>query len=95
MRLPVPVGNIPVAIASGRSGVWVANEGDDTQINPVTGRKVRTVPVGGLPDGIAVTSAAVWVADGQDGTVTRIDPATGQPFGPVPVGSAAAARSNA
>jgi YVTN family beta-propeller protein len=85
----IPVGNQPVAIASGRSGVWVANEFDDTvtQINPATGTKVRTVPVGGLPDGVAVTPAAVWVANGQDGTVTRIDPATGQPRGPVTVGA--------
>jgi YVTN family beta-propeller protein len=36
-----------------------------------------------LPDGIAVGPDAVWVANGQDGTVTRIDPATGQPSGPV------------
>jgi YVTN family beta-propeller protein len=47
----------------------------------------RGIPVGGLPDGIAVGPDAVWVANGEDGTVTRIDPATGQPSGPVPVGS--------
>ena len=47
----------------------------------------RDIPVGGLPDGIAVGPDAVWVANGQDGTVTRIDPATGQPSGPLPVGS--------
>src|SRR2546429_8887713 len=48
---------------------------------------MRAIPVGGLPDVIAVGPDAVWVANGEDGTVTRIDPATGQPSGPVPVGS--------
>jgi YVTN family beta-propeller protein len=78
-----------VAIASGPSGVWVANQGDDTvqRIDPVSGNVTRTVPVGGLPDGIAVGLGAVWVANGQDGTVTRIDPATGQPSGPIFVGA--------
>ena len=84
----IGVGNVPVAIASGPSGVWVANQGDDTadQINPATGTVTRAVPVGGRPDGIAVGQDAVWVADGQDGTVTRIDPATGLPGGPISVG---------
>ena len=86
------VGNVPVAIASGPSGVWVANQGDATvdRIDPATGDvdvTKRDIPVGGLPDGIAVGPDAVWVANGQDGTVTRIDPATGQPSGPVPVGA--------
>ena len=58
------------------------------QIDPATGTVTRSgIPVGGLPDGIAVGPDAVWVANGEDGTVTRIDPATGQPSGPVPVGS--------
>jgi len=47
----------------------------------------RKVEVGGHPDGIAVGPDAVWVANGEDGTVTQIDPATGQASGPVPVGS--------
>jgi len=86
----IPVGNVPVAIASGPSGVWVANEGDDTvdQINPLTGTVTRKgVPVGGRPDGIAVGPDAVWVANGEDGTVSRIDPATGDVSGPISVGT--------
>ena len=41
----VTVGNVPVAIASGPSGVWVANEADDTadQIDRVTGKVTRKV----------------------------------------------------
>jgi YVTN family beta-propeller protein len=86
----IPVGNLPVAIASGPSGVWVANEGDDTvdQINPLTGAVTRKgMPVGGRPDGIAVGPDAVWVANSEDGTVSRIDPATGDVSGPISVGS--------
>ena len=88
----IPVGNVPVAIASGPSGVWVANQGDDTvdRINPATGDvdvTRRDIPVGGLPDGIAVGPDAVWVANSEDGTVIRIDPVTGQPSGPMQVGS--------
>jgi ABC-type transport system substrate-binding protein len=33
-----------------------------------------------------VGSDAVWVANAEDGTVIQIDPATGQPSGPLPVG---------
>jgi YVTN family beta-propeller protein len=58
------------------------------RIDPATGDvTMPDIPVGGLPDGIAVGPDAVWVANGQDGTVTRIDPATGQPDGPVAVGA--------
>jgi len=85
----IPVGNVPVAIASGPSGVWVANQGDNTvtRIDPATGAVTKTVPVGLAPDGIAVGRNAVWVANGGDGTVTRIDPATGAVSGPVYVGA--------
>jgi YVTN family beta-propeller protein len=78
---PIRVGNLPVAIASGPSGVWVANQGDDTvvRINPLTGAVSRPVGVGNLPDGIAAGPDAVWVANAGDGNVTKIDPVTGQP----------------
>ena len=36
----IAVGNLPVAIASGPSGVWVANEGDDT-VNRIDPRPAR------------------------------------------------------
>ena len=59
-----------------------------TRIDPATGTVTgEGVEVGARPDGIAVGPGAVWVANSQDGTVTRIDPATGQPRGPVTVGS--------
>ena len=85
----IGVGNIPDAIASGPSGIWVANQdATEDRIDPVTGDvTMRDIQVGGLPDGIAVGPDAVWVANGQDGTVTRIDPATGQSGGPVSVGA--------
>jgi YVTN family beta-propeller protein len=48
------------------------------RINPLTGAVGRPAGVGNLPDGIAAGPDAVWVANGGDGSVTKIDPVTGQ-----------------
>ena len=87
----IQVGNLPVAIA-GR--VQAACGWPTRATAPWTGSTPRPatvtkrgIQVGGRPDGIAAGAGAVWVANGEDGTVQRIDPATGQPDGPVHVGS--------
>jgi outer membrane protein assembly factor BamB len=49
------------------------------------GRVTATIPVGGDPVDVLVSQGAVWVAAGQ-GTVSRIDPATGTTTSRVAVG---------
>jgi YVTN family beta-propeller protein len=60
--------------------VWVAvGVGDSVvRIDPKTAKAVQTIHVGHSPEGIAVGPKSVWVANGQDGTLTRIDPDPGQ-----------------
>ena len=76
--LAAKVGDDPVAVAVGASGVWVANYLSDTvtRLDPTTGQPTTTVPVGAGPSGIAVTDDAVWVTLEYAGQVVRIDPAT-------------------
>ena len=96
---PITVGSRPAAIASGHSGVWVANSGDNTiqRIDPISGLTDRAIGVGDGPGGIAVDDGpdpraveddSVWVANGHDGTVSQIDPRTGAEMSsPIRVGS--------
>ena len=74
----------------GPGGVWVANQGDGTvdRIDAVTGEVTkRGIPVGGAPgrDRGRPRRRLGRQRRGRHGA--RIDPATGQPSGPVPVGS--------
>ena len=45
-------------------------------IDPETNEVVSGIPVGNLPSSIAVGEGAVWVLNGDDRTVSRIDPET-------------------
>jgi serine/threonine-protein kinase len=73
---PIPVGNEPMAVAVGRSGVWVVNTGDDTvsvidpQTNSVNSRPIK---VGREPQAVAIDGDFAWVANLASGTVSRID----------------------
>jgi YVTN family beta-propeller protein len=53
---------------------------------PMPGQFVAEIPVGVRPFGIAATDNAIWVENAQDGTVTRIDPATNAVVATVPFG---------
>jgi DNA-binding beta-propeller fold protein YncE len=44
------------------------------RIDPQSGKVIQTVDVGHGPEGITVGPKSVWVANGQDNTLTRIDP---------------------
>ena len=48
------------------------------------------MPVGANPTTIAVTPDAVWVVNKDDGTLSRIDPATNKVERTVPIGQAPA-----
>lgn len=55
-----------------------------TPVGTVAGSPVR---VGDSPTAVAVSAGSVWVANTGDGTVSRIDPRSGQPVGaPIGVG---------
>ncbi len=71
-----------VRVATGDGGVWVTGSTDTlAEINPhpVSGRlRWRTFTVGQVPIGVVAGDHAVWVADAGSGTVSELDPVTGQ-----------------
>lgn len=71
----VRIDGIPVAVATGSKGVYVASEREGIVwlINPLTRRVVRKMGVGADVHDLAVGFGSIWLADGTDGTVTRID----------------------
>jgi YVTN family beta-propeller protein len=48
------------------------------RINPATSKVQATIRVGNRPSAIAFGADRVWVANGQDGTVSTIDPQTNE-----------------
>jgi YVTN family beta-propeller protein len=57
------------------------------RIDPRSNQIIAKIPVGESPDGIAVSHSSIWVSNLQDGTLTKIDPATNSVIGaPLPVG---------
>jgi outer membrane protein assembly factor BamB len=85
--LPVPDGVVRLALDGSR--LWVT--GTDRTVTPVdlvTGTAGPPAEVGLGPIGLTVADGTVWVANGDDGTVSRLDAATGARRGPdVAVGS--------
>jgi serine/threonine-protein kinase len=78
-KAQVRVGGAPVAVATGAGGVWVVDNAGSRviELDPSGARPVgRPMAVGAGPESIAIGEGYVWVASG-DGTVTRIDPKTG------------------
>jgi DNA-binding beta-propeller fold protein YncE len=75
-RITLPL--VPDQVAVGDGAVWVTSSKGDgdavLRIDPVTSRVVETIRVGNGPSGIAFGAGRVWVANGQDGTVSAIDP---------------------
>jgi YVTN family beta-propeller protein len=73
------VGGSANGVAYGAGAVWVTNgeARQVAQINPDPLRIVQRIPVGNGPGPIAVGEGAAWVANTIDGTVSRIDTATG------------------
>lgn len=84
----ISVGPGPLAVATGEGGVWVATgDGYVRRLDPSTGQVARgRARIDGLT-GLAVGEGAVWATSSAAGTLTRIDPRTGQVQGrPLPVG---------
>ncbi|MGH3040481.1 MAG: BTAD domain-containing putative transcriptional regulator [Gaiellaceae bacterium] len=93
------VGESANGVAYGGGAVWVTigEEREVVQINPDTIGIVQTIAVGNGPGAVAVGEGAVWVANTIDGTLSRIELASGDvktiPVGPGPAGIAVGARS--
>jgi len=71
-------GGIDGGVTAGAGAIWATVTGDDAvvRIDPQTDVVTRRIPVGDRPVGVTFGAGAVWVAN-TDGTVSRIDPATG------------------
>lgn len=91
------IGVIPTALATGGGSVWVAAPAPFGQhaavwrLDPATVRVTQTTPLGkviGFPPTleIAFSEGAVWVASYDAGTVTRLDPATGNIVATIQIG---------
>jgi YVTN family beta-propeller protein len=77
----------PAVLAVGAEGVWVVHSGIAVAEVDVTGGSVvRSIRAGSSVDAVAVGAGSVWVASALDGTVSRIDPATGMIVATIPVG---------
>jgi DNA-binding beta-propeller fold protein YncE len=77
----VPHGVVRLALDDGR--LWVTGtESSVTPIDLATFTPSAPAGVGGGPIGVAVAAGTVWVANGDDGTVSRLDAATGARRGP-------------
>jgi YVTN family beta-propeller protein len=82
-------------VVSALGSIWVTTAGNYNEdkpgyllrIDPRSNKVIAKIRVGAAPNGIAVSPGAVWVADSQDGTLSKIDPATNRVVSaPLPVG---------
>jgi DNA-binding beta-propeller fold protein YncE len=82
---PLALGASPTFVAADDKAVWVTTAGGERvrgnlqRIDPRTNQPVGSpLRTGRLPAGVAIGGGSVWVANAADGTVTRVDPATGR-----------------
>jgi streptogramin lyase len=71
----VPIDGLPVAVAAGSNGVYVASEREGIVwlVDSAKREIVRKIGVGADVHDLALGFGSVWLADGTDGTLTRID----------------------
>lgn len=80
----------PDGMAIGAGSLWVGGYNGDAvaQLDPASGKTIRTITVGADPLGVAVIDGWVWVADYGSSQVSRINPATGKVTATIAVGAA-------
>jgi DNA-binding beta-propeller fold protein YncE len=73
----IEVGDGPVALGYGASGLWVANSVDRTlqSVDTGSGEVVDTIRLGMLPGAVAVDENYVWVGSIEGREIDRVDPA--------------------
>jgi DNA-binding beta-propeller fold protein YncE len=81
----IPVGGKPAGPAVGEGSVWVGNRDDNTllRIDPKSLDVMRTIGLGVAPTDVEVGAGSVWVLS--DWAVLRVDPATNDVVGTVPL----------
>jgi DNA-binding beta-propeller fold protein YncE/predicted Ser/Thr protein kinase len=81
-REGLPPHAIPLHLGAGAGGLWVssASTGTVQRIDFNTLEAGSPLRVGRGPSGLTVANGFVWVANTRSGTVTKLDPATGQLF---------------
>jgi hypothetical protein len=84
------VGRLPSAMAVEGNSVWMVNAGDASIscIDAETNR-VETHKVASQPGGLVAAAGSIWLTHPQDGTVRRIEPASGRTVATIPVGGSA------
>ncbi len=77
---PLPTGAQPTWFARDENNLFVSNPATDsvTQIDPDTGKEIRTVRAGRGPlDGTVATGYA-WIINGRSGSVSKVDVHSGR-----------------
>lgn len=83
---PIPLGTLPGAVVVTEEAVWVGSIEGRSIVRVVPAEEgaeaeVTTVKVGRTPQAIALGGGSLWVAAFDDGTIWRIDLASGEPVG--------------
>jgi streptogramin lyase len=75
----IPVGGQLSVVRADAGGVWVQQDRDVAKVDPQTDRVVASLPLGLSGSALgAVGDGSLWLTHVAQGTVTRVDPATGQ-----------------
>jgi YVTN family beta-propeller protein len=88
VRVSVPIGQPPGAIAATPSSVWIAQPQSSSilRLDAKTRRRTATIPVGTAPVALALYGDELWVADGSDGKIDEISTQTNTAMRTVAVG---------
>ena len=86
---PVPVGDLPVNLAHGQEGLWVANRvgGSISLVDGDPAKELGQFDLGLKPEGVVVGDGSIWVSAYSQPTLLRLDPDTGAVTSRVPVGA--------
>jgi serine/threonine-protein kinase len=84
--LTIPKELFPAAVVVLEDTLWVSTEDDERlgqpdvvlKLDAQTGKVLQRVAVGLSPVGMELAQGSLWVANYDDGTLSKIDPATGQ-----------------
>jgi Protein kinase domain len=81
----VPVGWTGVSVGEG--SVWATNlQNQLVQIEPATGKVLKTLTLSTSTDGVAAGEGGIWVLDKLAGALVHVDPASGDVVKEIPLG---------